>query len=171
VKDEEFRERIVGYLPHLRAVARSLTGRKEWADDLVHDTILRALSAEAQFQPGTNLKAWLLTILRNHYINNVRRRRFEVEPMGDIPDSALPVAATQDTTIEINEVGRALQTLAVEHREILVLVSAAGMSYEEAAEVCGVAVGTIKSRLNRARNELKKALDAGAAHANPPISG
>lgn len=169
--DPGFRERMVEYLPHLRAVARSLTGRREWADDLVHDTILRALSAEAQFQPGTNLKAWLLTILRNHYINNVRRRRFEVEPMGEIPDSALPVDPTQDTTIEVNEVSRALQTLAVEHREILVLISAAGMSYEEAAEVCGVAVGTIKSRLNRARNELKKALEAGAAHAAPPVSG
>jgi RNA polymerase sigma-70 factor, ECF subfamily len=169
--EPEFRNRIVEYLPHLRAVARSLTGRREWADDLVHDTILRALAAEAQFQPGTNLKAWLLTILRNHYINNVRRRRFEVEPLGDIPDEALPMAPTQDATVEMGEIARALQTLSIEHREILVLVSAAGMSYEEAAEVCGVAVGTIKSRLNRARAELKKAIEAGAAHLHPSDRG
>jgi RNA polymerase sigma-70 factor (ECF subfamily) len=134
-----FRDALVGHLPHLRAVARALTGHRDRADDLVNDTVLKALAAEAQFQPGTNLKAWLMTILRNHYINGLRRNRIEVETIGDIPEGALPLMST-------------------EHREILVLVSAAGLSYEEAAEVCGCAVGTIKSRLNRARGELKRVL-------------
>jgi RNA polymerase sigma-70 factor (ECF subfamily) len=154
----DFRKDLVSHLPHLRAVARALTGHRDRADDLVNDTVLKALSAEAQFQPGTYLKAWLMTILRNHYINGLRRTRIEVETIGDIPESALPSAPNQEHVVEVNEVANALQRMSVEHREILVLVSAAGLSYEEAAEVCGCAVGTIKSRLNRARGELKKVL-------------
>jgi RNA polymerase sigma-70 factor (ECF subfamily) len=154
----DFRAQLVAHLPHLRAVARSLTGHRDRADDLVNDTILKALSAEAQFQPGTNLKAWLMTILRNHYINGLRRTRIEVETVGEIPDSALPSAPNQEHVVEMNEVAAALQIMSVEHREILVLVSAAGLSYEEAAGVCACAVGTIKSRLNRARGELKRVL-------------
>ncbi|MDB5393837.1 MAG: polymerase ECF-type sigma factor EcfG [Rhodospirillales bacterium] len=154
----DFRQELVSHLPHLRAVARALTGHRDRADDLVNDTVLKALSAEAQFQPGTYLKAWLMTILRNHYINGLRRTRIEVETIGDIPEGALPSAPNQEHVVEVNEVANALQRMSVEHREILVLVSAAGLSYEEAAEVCGCAVGTIKSRLNRARGELKKVL-------------
>jgi RNA polymerase sigma-70 factor (ECF subfamily) len=154
----DFRKDLVSHLPHLRAVARALTGHRDRADDLVNDTVLKALSAEAQFQPGTYLKAWLMTILRNHYINGLRRTRIEVETIGDIPEGALPSAPNQEHVVEVNEVANALQRMSIEHREILVLVSAAGLSYEEAAEVCGCAVGTIKSRLNRARGELKKVL-------------
>jgi RNA polymerase sigma-70 factor (ECF subfamily) len=154
----DFRTELVSHLPHLRVVARALTGHRDRADDLVNDTVLKALTAEAQFQPGTYLKAWLMTILRNHYINGLRRTRIEVETIGDIPESALPSAPDQEHVVEVNEVANALQRMSVEHREILVLVSAAGLSYEEAAEVCGCAVGTIKSRLNRARGELKKVL-------------
>jgi RNA polymerase sigma-70 factor (ECF subfamily) len=154
----DFRQELVSHLPHLRAVARALTGHRDRADDLVNDTVLKALSAEAQFQPGTYLKAWLMTILRNHYINGLRRTRIEVETIGDIPEGALPSAPNQEHVVEVNEVANALQRMSIEHREILVLVSAAGLSYEEAAEVCGCAVGTIKSRLNRARGELKKVL-------------
>jgi RNA polymerase sigma-70 factor (ECF subfamily) len=153
-----FRRELVSHLPHLRAVARALSGHRDRADDLVNDTVLRALSAEAQFQPGTNLKAWLMTILRNHYINGLRRSRIEVETIGEIPESALPTAPNQEHVVEIGEVDAALQLMSIEHREILVLVSAAGLSYEEAADVCGCAVGTIKSRLNRARSELKRVL-------------
>ena len=154
----DFRRLLVTYLPHLRAVARTLTGHRDRADDLVNDAVLKALSAEAQFQPGTNLKAWLMTILRNHYINGLRRSRIEVEVVDEIPESALPTAPNQEHVVEMHEVAAALQRMSVEHREILVLVSAAGMSYEEAASVCGCAVGTIKSRLNRARSELKRVL-------------
>jgi RNA polymerase sigma-70 factor (ECF subfamily) len=154
----DFRPLLVSHLPHLRAVARALTGHRDRADDLVNDTILKALSAEAQFQPGTNLKAWLMTILRNHYINGLRRSRIEVETVDEIPESALPCPPNQEHVVEVNEVAAVLHRMSIEHREILVLVSAAGLSYEEAADVCGCAVGTIKSRLNRARNELKHML-------------
>jgi RNA polymerase sigma-70 factor (ECF subfamily) len=154
----DFRQDLVSHLPHLRAVARTLTGHRDRADDLVNDTILKALSAEAQFQPGTHLKAWLMTILRNHYINGLRRSRIEVETVAEIPESILPSQPNQEHVVEVNEVASALQQMSLEHREILVLVSAAGLSYEEAAEVCGCAVGTIKSRLNRARAELKRVL-------------
>ena len=156
----DFRTELVAQLPHLRAVARALTGHRDRADDLVNDTVLKALSAESQFQPGTYLKAWLMTILRNHYINGLRRTRIEVETIGEIPEAALPSAPNQEHVVEVNEVANALQRMSVEHREILVLVSAAGLSYEEASEVCGCAVGTIKSRLNRARSELKRVLES-----------
>jgi RNA polymerase sigma-70 factor (ECF subfamily) len=164
----DFRTDLVSHLPHLRAVARALTGHRDRADDLVNDTVLKALSAEAQFQPGTYLKAWLMTILRNHYINGLRRTRIEVETIGEIPESALPSAPNQEHVVEVNEVANALQRMSVEHREILVLVSAAGLSYEEASEVCGCAVGTIKSRLNRARTELKKVLAKSRGLAGEP---
>ena len=154
----DFRQELVSHLPHLRAVARALTGHRDRADDLVNDTVLKALSAEAQFQPGTYLKAWLMTILRNHYINGLRRTRIEVETIGEIREGAMPSPPNQEHVVEVNEVANALQRMSIEHREILVLVSAAGLSYEEAAAVCGCAVGTIKSRLNRARGELKKVL-------------
>jgi RNA polymerase sigma-70 factor (ECF subfamily) len=166
--ETDFRSELVSHLPHLRAVARALTGHRDRADDLVNDTVLKALSAEAQFQPGTYLKAWLMTILRNHYINGLRRTRIEVETIGDIPESALPSAPNQEHVVEVNEVANALQRMSVEHREILVLVSAAGLSYEEASEVCGCAVGTIKSRLNRARSELKKVLAKSRGLAGEP---
>jgi RNA polymerase sigma-70 factor (ECF subfamily) len=164
----DFRTELVSHLPHLRAVARALTGHRDRADDLVNDTVLKALSAESQFQPGTYLKAWLMTILRNHYINGLRRTRIEVETIGEIPESALPSAPNQEHVVEVNEVANALQRMSVEHREILVLVSAAGLSYEEASEVCGCAVGTIKSRLNRARNELRKVLAKSRGLAGEP---
>ena len=166
--ETDFRTELVSHLPHLRAVARALTGHRDRADDLVNDTVLKALSAEAQFQPGTYLKAWLMTILRNHYINGLRRTRIEVETIGEIPEAALPSAPNQEHVVEVNEVANALQRMSVEHREILVLVSAAGLSYEEASEVCGCAVGTIKSRLNRARSELKKVLAKSRGLAGEP---
>ena len=153
------RTELVSHLPHLRAVARALTGHRDRADDLVNDTVIKALSAESQFQPGTHLKAWLTTILRNHYINGLRRNRIEVETVAEIPEGALPSPPNQEHVVEVNEIAAALQLMSVEHREILVLVSAAGLSYEEAADVCGCAVGTIKSRLNRARSELKRVLN------------
>jgi RNA polymerase sigma-70 factor (ECF subfamily) len=166
--DNAFRRELVSHLPHLRAVARALSGHRDRADDLVNDTVLKALSAEAQFQAGTNLKAWLMTILRNHYINGLRRNKIEVETIGEIPEGALPTAPNQEHVVEVSEVGAALQLMSIEHREILVLVSAAGLSYEEAADICGCAVGTIKSRLNRARGELKRVL-ARSSGKNPAM--
>jgi RNA polymerase sigma-70 factor (ECF subfamily) len=170
-KPEDFRQLLVAHLPHLRAVARALTGHRDRADDLVNDTILKALSAESQFRSGTNIKAWLITILRNHYINGLRRSRIEVETVDEIPEAALPTEPNQEHVVAMNEVVAALMSMSVEHREILVLVSAAGLSYEEAAEVCGCAIGTIKSRLNRARSELKRVLESSHGIAKQPSCG
>ncbi len=156
----DLREDMMQHLPHLRAFARTLTGNRERADDLVQDTIIRALNAEQQFIAGTNLKAWLMTILRNHYINGLRRLKLEGDSIEQVPEAVFATAAVQDDKIELQEVSAALQRMSPEHREVLILISASGLSYEETAQVCGCAVGTVKSRLNRARLELKKLVEA-----------
>ncbi len=157
-QDGDFRSQIVGCLPQLRAFARVLTRNRERADDLVHDTLVRALAAEDKFQKGTNIKAWLLTILRNQHISDLRRRKVEVEPVDDLIDAALPTPPGQISAVEFGELRKALMEMSVQHREVLILVAAAGLSYEDTAEVCKCAVGTVKSRLNRARVELRRLL-------------
>ena len=154
------RAEMMQHLPHLRAFARTLTGNRERADDLVQDTIIRALNAEEQFIAGTNLKAWMMTILRNHYINGLRRMRLEGDSIEHVPDAVLATPPVQDNKVELQEVSEALMKMSPEHREVLILISATGLSYEETAEICGCAVGTVKSRLNRARIELKKLVEA-----------
>lgn len=149
----EFQAALVDVLPHLRAFARSLTRRREQADDLVNDAVVRALSAAAQFQPGTNFKAWMFTILRNLYYNEGRKNRATVSL--DEAEALMPsVAPVQQATLEFCDFRRAFWQLGDDHREVLILVGASGLSYEEAAEVCGCAIGTIKSRVSRARAEL-----------------
>ncbi len=149
----EFQAALVEVLPHLRAFARSLTRRREQADDLVNDAVVRALSAAAQFQPGTNFKAWMFTILRNLYYNEGRKNRSTVSL--DEAESLMPsVPPAQQSTLEFCDFRRAFWQLGDDHREVLILVGASGLSYEEAAEVCGCAIGTIKSRVSRARAEL-----------------
>lgn len=158
--DREFRAGIVACLPNLRAFARFLIGTRDRADDLVSEAIARALTAQDQFVPGTNLRAWLFTILRHEFLGQIRREK----KLSSIIDSDIKayewhrMAAPQSAAIELNEVRAALTTISPEHREILILVGAAGLSYEEAAEICGCAVGTIKSRLSRARAELRERL-------------
>lgn len=165
---DDFRTNIVGCLPQLRAFARVLTRNRERADDLVHDTLVRALAAEDKFQKGTNIKAWLLTILRNQHISDLRRRKVEVEPVDDLIDAALPTPPGQMSSVEFGELRKALMKMSVQHREVLILVAAAGLSYEDTAEVCKCAVGTVKSRLNRARVELRRLLSEPPP--NPPKS-
>ncbi len=155
----EFGDLIVAHLPQLRAFARGLTGRREAADDLVHDAVVRALAAEHQFTPGTNLRAWLFTILRNAHHSSFRRRRADGHSIDDLSEGQLATPPQQMIQLELKEVQRLLLRLPVKFREALLLVSAAGMSYEEAAAVCGCAVGTAKSRVNRARNELARLRD------------
>ncbi|MBI3706413.1 MAG: sigma-70 family RNA polymerase sigma factor, partial [Proteobacteria bacterium] len=142
-----FEDLLVQALPSLRAFARFLTGRREQADDLVNETILRALSAKDQFQPGTNLKAWLFTILRNQHINEFRRRRMNLEQGEPAAELALSAPPGQIPSVELGEVRAALARMSRQHREALVLVAAAGLSYEETAAICKCAVGTVKSRL------------------------
>jgi len=140
--------------PHLRAFARGLCGRPDLADDLVQDTMLRAWAARDRFVPGTSMRAWTFTILRNTYLTDLRRRRFQ----GDYDEAAaariLVQAPEQDAGLHLADLHAALMRLPAERREALLLVGAGGFSYEEAAEICGCAVGTIKSRVARARAAL-----------------
>jgi RNA polymerase sigma-70 factor (ECF subfamily) len=166
----EFRAELVQCIPHLRAFARSLTRDRERADDLVHDAAVRALAAADQFTPGTNFKAWIFTILRNLYYNEARKNSSRQLAFDEsmMPEHALP--ATQEATLEFRDFRRAFWQLGADHREVLMLVGASGLSYEEAAKVCNCAVGTIKSRVSRARHELTRLLsdDALALHAEAP---
>ena len=152
--DPAIRDAIIATVPRLRAFAMSLSGNVDRADDLVQETLLRALANIDSFQPGTNLTAWLFTILRNHFRSEYRKRRREVEDADGRHTESLKSQPAQMGHLEMAEFRTALDKLPPDQREALVLVGASGFSYEEAAEICGCAVGTIKSRLNRARNRL-----------------
>jgi len=154
----EFERELIANIPHLRAFARFVTQNADQANDLVQDTIVRALRAQHQYQPGTNFKAWTFTILRNLHVNNLRRQRVRMESIEDGALDVFAVAPNQYARLEFQELRAALAKLSPEQREVLILVGASGFRYEEAAEICKCAVGTIKSRLSRARNELYKLL-------------
>ena len=155
-----WRDEVVGLIPALRAFAWSLSHNGSDADDLVQDTLIKAWTNRDKFEPGTNLRAWLFTILRNTYYTAVLRRRREVRDETGEYAGALKTPPTQDWSIAMRSLQTALQKLPIEHREALILVGAAGLSYEEAAEICNCALGTIKSRVNRARARLLKIMDA-----------
>jgi RNA polymerase sigma-70 factor (ECF subfamily) len=145
---------IVALLPDLRAFARFMCREREAADDLVQNTVLAALDKQAQFTPGTNLKGWLFTIMRNRFYSDLRtlRRR----PMAIDQSEIAPLAAIDnpEATLELKELSSALFKLSPQAREALVLVGAGGFSYEEAAGLCGCSVGTLKARVSRARKQL-----------------
>lgn len=155
-----WRDDVVAMIPALRAFAWSLSHNGSDADDLVQDTLIKAWTNREKFEIGTNLRAWLFTILRNTYYTNVLRRRREVRDETGEYASTLRAAPTQEWSVAMRSLQAALQQLPDEHREALILVGAAGLSYEEAAEICGCALGTIKSRVNRARARLLKIMDA-----------
>jgi RNA polymerase sigma-70 factor (ECF subfamily) len=146
-------------LPHLRAFAISLCGSVEFADDLVQEAVLKGLTKLDQFEAGTNLQAWLFTILRNLFYTGLRRRRREVEDPDGLMAARLAVLPEQHAHLDFGDLGRALAKLPAHQREVLVLIGAEGLSYEEAAQVCGANVGTIKSRMNRARARLAELLE------------
>jgi len=148
------REVMLAAVPSLRAFAISLCGNVDRADDLVQEALLRALANLNSFEPGTNMSAWLFTILRNLFRSEYRKRRREVEDVDGSYAEQLTFSPEQSTRLEINEFREALKALPAEQREALILVGASGFSYEEAAKICGCAVGTIKSRVNRARSKL-----------------
>ncbi len=156
---ERLTEDIVPYLPHLRAFARMLAQDRALAGDLVQETVLRALSHADQFQPGTNLKAWLTTILRNAYFTEKRSQgriaQIDVEAVRD----SSAVSGDQEWHLRMRDFEGAFNTLSPVQREALVLVGASGFSYEQAAEMAGCAVGTMKSRVSRARLQLQTLLD------------
>jgi RNA polymerase sigma-70 factor (ECF subfamily) len=159
---DEFRNGLLDNLPHLRAFARMIARDHTLAEDLVQDTVTQALAKQNQFQPGTNLKAWLIIILRNRFFNEMRRssRKSEihVEQLGDIA----AIDGGQEVNIELRDFNRAFRTLPPAQREALTLVGASGFSYEEAAAIAGCPIGTMKSRVSRARLDLQQALDGRA---------
>ena len=149
-----FRDFLIKEMASLRAFAISLCGDRERADDLVQETLFKAWSHFDSFQEGTNLKAWLFTILRNTYFSERRKRKREVEDADGKYADRLVAPPEQHGHMDMQDFLKALSSLPDDQREALVLIGAAGFSYEEAAEISGCAVGTIKSRVNRARNRL-----------------
>jgi len=162
LSDAEFKAQLVNVIPHLRAFGRSLSGNRDLADDLVQETMLKAWAARKRFQAGTNIRAWTFIILRNYYLSQMRRSRFRGEWDELTADRLLAAPAGQDKHIELGDMQRALLQLPQPQREALILVGAGGFAYEEAAEICGVAVGTIKSRVARGRAALEQILTDGA---------
>jgi RNA polymerase sigma-70 factor (ECF subfamily) len=161
-KTVRFREEILACLPRVRAFARSLGRSSAEADDLVQATVVRALAAQDRFEPGTNLMGWLYTILRNVHTSELRARSVRVhQDLESTPDHLLQRPATQLEAIEHREVRNALKTVPLKQREALILVVMVGCSYEEAAAICHCEVGTIKSRVNRAKTRIAQALGRG----------
>lgn len=156
--NRDFTRALLEAAPSLRAFAISLAGDVVRADDLVQETLLRAWANAATFHPGTNINAWLFTILRNLFASQYRKRRREVEDIDGAMAAKLSTPSEQESHIEMNEMRVALAQLPPDQREAVLLVGASGFSYEEAAEICGCAVGTIKSRVNRGRARLAQAL-------------
>lgn len=158
----EFKRELAAVVPHLRAFARGLCGRADMADDLVQEALLKAWAAQERFEPGTSMRAWTFVILRNAYLTDMRRNRFRGEYDENVAERILTAPAGQEEPIHLADLHRALLTLPPERREALLLVGAGGFSYEEAANICGCAVGTIKSRVGRARAALNAMMSDGS---------
>ncbi len=157
------RDAMLAAVPSLRAFAISLSGNIDRADDLVQETLLRAIANIDSFQPGTNMSAWMFTILRNLFRSEYRKRRREVEDTDGSYAESLKSQPEQNSRLEFQEFRTALAKLPPDQREALILVGASGFSYEEAATICDCAVGTIKSRVNRARTRLADLLSIESA--------
>ena len=168
--EQPVRDVMLHAIPHLRAFAISLSGKVDHADDLVQETLLRAMANISSFQPGTNMSAWLTTILRNLFVSDYRKRRHEVQDTDGLHFDSLIAPPEQHSRLEFDEFREALARLPPDQREALLLVGACGFSYEEAATICESPVGTIKSRVNRARSHLSKLLDRQLDPARAPIS-
>lgn len=153
------RDELVNHLGALRAFAISLARNSATADDLVQDTVVKAWANIEKFNPGSNMRAWLFTILRNTYYSFNRKRKSEVEDADGVLTGALAQKPDHDGRLHMQDFNAAFEHLSDEQREALVLVGAGGFSYDEAAEMCGVKTGTIKSRVNRARARLTELMD------------
>jgi RNA polymerase sigma-70 factor (ECF subfamily) len=154
-----FKQDLLGAIPSLRAFAMSLAQNADRADDLVQETLVKAWDKQASFQPGTNLKAWVFTILRNEFYSQIRKRGREVQDSDGLITARMAVHPSQFGSMDLGDFRTALETLPEDQREAIILIGASGFSYEEAAEICGCAVGTIKSRVSRARTRLQEILN------------
>jgi len=155
MNNAQFKKDLVASIPRLRAFARSISGNRDRADDLVQETLAKAIANKDKFTEGTNLTAWLITILRNQYYSIGRKLKREVaDPDGELA-AGLESKPQQAGHLELKDFLSALQVLPDDQREALILIGASGFSYEEAAEILGVKVGTVKSRVSRARLRLE----------------
>ena len=160
-QDGAFKIELVALIPHLRAFARSLTGDATSADDLAQDAMIKAWDARASFQMGTNMKAWTFMILRNQFYSE-RRRSWRTNQLDqEAAERTLMAVDDPEALLALDELRQGLAMLPAEQREALILVGAGGFAYEEAAEICDCAVGTVKSRVSRARRALQAVLDEG----------
>jgi RNA polymerase sigma-70 factor (ECF subfamily) len=159
--EADFKKDLVALIPHLRAFARTLCGDAAAADDLAQDAMLKAWDARASFQTGTNMKAWTFMILRNQFYSEKRRSWRQSQLDQEAAERTLMAVDDPAAPVALDELRLALGMLPSEQREALVLVGAGGFAYEEAAEICGCAVGTVKSRVSRARRALQAVLERG----------
>ena len=163
------RDELPDHLPALRAFAISLCGDVTMADDLVQDTIVKAWTNIDKFAVGTNLRAWLFTILRNTFFSIRRKRKREVADPDGVHAGSISEKPAHDGRLAFADFRRAFMQLSPEHREVLILAGASGFAYEEVAEMTGVAIGTVKSRVNRARARLCDLM--GLAEGENPMPG
>lgn len=160
-ENPDFKRGLTQVVPHLRAFARGLCGRADMADDLVQETLLRAWRARDRFEQGSSMRAWTFTILRNVYLTEMRRNRFRGDYDQAQAERILVEPAGQEAPLHLADLSRALMAMPAERREALLLVGAGGFSYEDAAVICGCALGTIKSRVARGRAQLAMMIDEG----------
>ena len=164
-----FEAEVISWLPQLRRYARALTGDPAWADDLVQDTAERALARWKGFRPDSNLRAWLLTILRHLYIDQLRVRREIAVDDESAPWRNLEAPRGEVDGLVLRDVQRALYCLPVEQREVMLLVCVEELSYQEASVALGVPIGTVMSRLSRAREHMRALLTEGPVHKSPAL--
>jgi RNA polymerase sigma-70 factor (ECF subfamily) len=160
--EEQFRRELVRLIPHLRAFARTLSGGTTGADDLAQDALMKAWDARASYQMGTNMKAWTFMILRNQFYSEKRHSWRQTQLDQDAAERTLVAVDNPEAPVALDELRLGLAMLPPEQREALILVGAGGFAYEEAADICGCAVGTVKSRVSRARRALQALLESGA---------
>ncbi len=171
VRDKAFKAGLVTLIPHLRAFARTLTGDPTAADDLAQDAMMKAWDARASFEMGTNMKAWTFMILRNQFYSEKRRSWRQSQLDQEAAERTLVAIDDPAAPVALDELRLGLAMLPSEQREALVLVGAGGFAYEEAAEICNCAVGTVKSRVSRARRALQGILDRGAYERDGAAAG
>ena len=160
--EAQFKKELVTLIPHLRAFARTLAGDPAAADDLAQDAMLKAWDARGSYQMGTNMKAWTFMILRNQFYSDKRRSWRSTQLDQEAAERTLIAVDDPQSPIALDELRMSIQKLPHEQREALILVGAGGFAYEEAAEICGCAVGTVKSRVSRARRALQGILEDGS---------
>ena len=159
--DDAFKSELIALIPHLRAFARTLTGDPTAADDLAQDAMMKAWDARASYQMGTNMKAWTFMILRNQFYSEKRRSWRQSQLDQEAAERTMVAVDDPEAPVALDELRLALASLPEEQREALILVGAGGFAYEEAAEICNCAVGTVKSRVSRARRALQQTLEQG----------